>query len=258
MGLLDKLKSKAQDHIDMVKSRTSKQDILDLVSDCQKTIAEGGADDATKAKAAGKLLKGLAQMATGSYEGASRKLETVHKDPYDVQMAQETKDELNETLKTRLNARKFIYADPDTIDAMGTFIMESMDFINLAKDETLIPRIKSHFDERGIHYDPETLHSEIKRFIADKEVTQLLSIRQQVDKYIFVDRMSKEEILLLFDKYNYNSVKHYKYECEYCRMKFERAPTTGINAPLCEFNPLGHFKGPHKVHSIGSDKRWVD
>lgn len=114
MGLLDKLKSKAQDHIDMVKSRTSKQDILDLVSDCQKTIAEGGADDATKAKAAGKLLKGLAQMATGSYEGASRKLETVHKDPYDVQMAQETKDELNETLKTRLNARKFIYADPDT------------------------------------------------------------------------------------------------------------------------------------------------
>lgn len=258
MGFFDKLKSKAQDHIEKVKSNTSKQDFLDLVTDCQKTIAQGGADDVTKYKAAGKLFKGLAQMAAGSYEGASRKLATVHKDPYDIQMAQETKDEMNEILKSRLNARKFIFADPNTIDTMGTFILESMNFIDLVKDETLIPRIENHFNECGVHYESATLHSEIKRFITDKEVTQLLAIRAQIDKYVFIDRMSKAEILSLYEKYTYNIAKHYKYECEYCRMKFERAPTTGTNAPLCEFSPLGHYKGPHKVHSIENDKLWVD
>lgn len=258
MGLFDKLKSKAQDHLDKVKSNVSKQDFLDLMTDCQKTIAEGGANDTTKAKAAGQLLKGLAQMATGTYEGGSRKLETIHKDPYDIQMAQETKNELNEILKGRLNARKFIFADPDTIDAAGTFILESMNFINLAKDETLIPRIKAYLDEHGINYDDSVLKSEIKQFISNKEALQLLAIREQVDKYIFVDRMSKEEIVSLYERYKYNSAKHYRYQCEYCGMKFENAPRTGLGAPGCVHHPSGHLKGPHKVHSIGTDKLWVD
>lgn len=40
IGLFDKLKSKIQDYLDKVKSNVSKQDFLDLVTDCQKTIAD--------------------------------------------------------------------------------------------------------------------------------------------------------------------------------------------------------------------------
>ena len=258
MDFFKKLGEKTKAKIEEVKSNVSKQDVLDLISDCQKTIAEGKDDDITKYKAAGKVFMGLGQMAAGKYEGASRKLESIYKDPSDIIMAEETKDELNQILVEKLNPRQFIYADQDTVYEIGIDILKCMNFIGLVNDKTLIPRITEHLDKCGVHYDSANLERVINSFIRDKDVTILLSIRHQVDKYIFVDRKSKEEIVALYEKYLYNIKTHYNYQCEYCRMKFVKAPTTGINAPLCELSPLGHFKGPHKVHSIGTDKIWVD
>lgn len=258
MGMFDKFKDKAKGHIDKVKGSVSKQDFVDLITDAQRTVAEGKDDDITKMKAYGKVFKGLGQMAMGKYESKSKKLETVHKDPYDIQMAQETKDELNEILVERLNPRKFIYGSPDVINSAGHAALECINFIDMVRDETLLPRIHEMLRERGVHFDEATLDSEINKFIRDKEVTNILAIRHQVDKFVFIDRLTKAEIVGMYDKYCYNIQKHYHYQCEYCHKRFIEAPRTGLNAELCQFHPFGHYKGPHKVHSIGENKLWVD
>lgn len=260
MVFFKNLADKAKEKVNEVKNNVSKQDFLDLVSDYQKTIAEGGRDDATENKATVKFLKGLGQMATGKYEGASRKLESVHKDPYDIQMAEEAKNELNLILREKLNSRKFIYADPTTTDEAGLFIVKTIGFTGLVKDQTLLPRIREYLDSNGIHYDASALDSEIKNFIHDKEITQLRFIREQVDKYIFIDRMTKDEVVKLYEKYTYNTTPHYRYVCEYCGCKFEKMPPVGndfMRYP-CPKSPSGVNRGPHKVHSIGQEKLWVD
>ena len=251
MGFLKKLTNGAKEKLDAVRNNVSKQDFLDLFTDVHKTVAEGKADDITKLKAAGKLVTGLGKMAMGKYEGSSRKLDSVYKDPSDIILAEDTKAELNEILIEKLNPRQFIYADQETTFDMGIEILKSMNFIGLAQDKTLLPRIKELLDKNGVHYDSNRIEGVIKSFISDKDVTILLSIRHQVDKYIFIDRMTKEEIVALYQKYNYNIQTHYNFQCEYCRMKFVKSPTTGINAPNCELHPSGHYKGPHKVHRIG-------
>lgn len=218
MGFLKNLSDKA-------KSKINKQDVLDLVHEAQKTIADGGADDLSKLKAAGQLFKGFGLMAAGKYEGGSRKLESIHKDPYDIQLAEETKAEINEILKEKLNPRKFIYGSPEVVDEVGSFIMSKMHFIDLVKDKTLLPSIHEYLKSQGIHYDEQTLDKEIDKAIHNKEFTQILAIRDHVDKYIFVDRMTKEEILSLYKRYTYNLAKHYKFQCEICGRKFEKRPT---------------------------------
>lgn len=217
MGFFDKIKEKAN----QVKSNVSKQDFHDLLSDVQKDIANGNADDTTKYKAAGKLLSGLGKMAVGKYEGTSRKLENVHKDPYDIQQAESTKAELNEMLIEMLNPRKFVYGDPDAIHQAGMAILESINFIGMCNDKTLLPRIHERLEQLGVHYDESTLDSEVNKFIRDNETTKLLSIRHQVDKYIFVDRLTKEEILAMYENYNRNIKTHYKFQCRYCGRKFQ-------------------------------------
>lgn len=221
MGLFKNLSDKAKE----VKSKINKQDVLDLVHEAQKTIADGGADDLSKLKAAGQLFKGFGQMAAGKYEGGSRKLENIHKDPYDIQMAEETKAEINDILIEKLNPRKFIYGSPEVVESVGAFIMSKMHFIDLVKDKTLLPSIHEYLKSNGISYDEKALDTEINRAIHNKEFTQILAIRDHVDKYIFIDRMTKQEILTLYERYTYNLAKHYKFQCEVCGLRFEKRPT---------------------------------
>lgn len=57
MAFFKNLKDKAKEHIENVKSNVSRQDALDLVTDCMKDYAKGG--DENKMKAGSKLLMGL-------------------------------------------------------------------------------------------------------------------------------------------------------------------------------------------------------
>lgn len=257
MGFFDKVKDKAKGHIEKVKENASKQDILDLVTEARDTIVSGMGSDEAKNKAMLHVAKGLGQMAMGTYKGGSRQLDDIPKDPYDVQMAEETKDELNAMLVDRLNPRKFIYGDPETAHAMGMEIVECMNFIGLVQDKTLLPRIHEVLDKNEVKYNADALDSEINKFIRDRDTTQMLSIRHQVDKYIFVDRKTKEEILSIFGDLKYSQQKHYKYECEYCGQKFEKVPETSSAKYHCQRHPHGPFNGPHKIHSIGAEKLWV-
>lgn len=259
MGFLKNLTDKAKEKVNEVKNNVSKEDFLEIISDYKKTIAEGKpGDELAQTKATINALKGLGKIATGTYKSASDKLEGIHKDPYDIQMAEETKDAINSSLVEALNPRKFIYDSPDVAEEMGLYVVKSMKFVGLCSTKDLLPRINAHFKEIGVHYDEKKLESTINSFVRQKDVSDKIFLREQVDKYIFIDRMTKDEILTLNANFQYNSVKHYKYECEYCRMKFEKAPLTGQLGPQCEFHPLGRFKGPHKVHSIDQEKLWVD
>lgn len=253
MGLFNKLKG----HIDKVKENVSKQDVLDLVTDAQKTLVEGGGSDAAKNKAALKFAVGLGKMAMGKYEGDSRQLENMEKDPYDVQQAQETTDCLNAALAEKLNPRMFIYGNPDVIEDMGVKIVELMNFIGLVQDKTLIPRIHELLKNNNVNYDANKMEKEVNKFIRNQDVTQLMSIRHQVDKLIFIDRKTKEEILAMNDNLNYSKQKHYKYECEYCGRKFETVPETNSLKYYCSRSPMGPNNGPHKIHSIGAEKLWT-
>lgn len=258
MGFLKNLSDKAKAKVGEIKSNVSKEDLLDLVSDARKTLAEGNGSDAAKWKAMGNLAMGLGKMASGKHQGSKEILENMHKDPYDIQMAEETKAELNSTLIQMLNPRKFIYGNPDVINEAGQFIVSNMHFINLVNDKTLLPKIHEYLNEKGIHYDEKTLDSEINKFIRSKDATEIMAVREHVDKYIFIDRMTKEEILSLNKNYHYNMEKHYLYKCEYCGRKFEDYPTTSSSLYKCDRHPAGVGQGPHKLHSIGQEKLWVD
>lgn len=195
MGFFKSLGDKAKAKIDEVKSNVSKQDLLDLVTDCQHIMSEGKNDNLTKMKVAGKLVSGLGQMATGKYKGGSRELENAYRDPSDVAMADETKDELNQMLVEKLKPRQFIYADQETTIKMGIDILNCMNFMGLCQDKTLLPRIRQHLDNNQVKYDAGALDSVINRFIRDKVVMMILEARHQVDKDIFIDRKTKDEIL---------------------------------------------------------------
>lgn len=217
MGFFDKLKETAN----QVKANVSKQDFHDLLSDVTKDIASGNADDITKYKAAGKLLYGLGKMATGKYEGSSHKLKNIHKDPYDIQQSEEVKAELNEMLLKMLNPHKFVYGNPETIHQAGITILDSINFMGMCNDKTLLPRIHEALEQMGVRYDESILDSEINKFIRSKEPTKLLSIKHQVDKYIFIDRLSKREILAMYENFNRNIKTHYKFICKHCGRKFQ-------------------------------------
>ncbi len=228
-----------KEHVDTVKSNVSKQDLLDLVSDTQKSLAKGD-----KNVASAKLLMGLGKMAMGKYEGASRKLETVHKDPHDVQMAEDTKRQLNATLAEKLNVRRFIYGSPETLEMAGDYIISTM---TLAKNDSHIPGVIEFLNSNNIRFNQEELESEINSFKSKRDIMQLLSIRDQVDIYVFIDRMTQEEILKLNGDINYANAKQYKYICEYCGMKFENYDTHQYG---CAKSPLGVNLGPHKLRNL--------
>lgn len=257
MGFLKNLTDKAKEKATEIKKNVSKEDLLNVVTDAQRVLASGNGDMA-KIKAFGTLVNGLGKAASGKQQSLQDKLDSLHKDPYDIQMAEETKDAFNEILKQKINGRKFIYDNPAIIENAVSFIVSCMHTIDLLKDPTILPKIKEYMDANNIHYDEKGLEDALNKFMHDKENIQLLAHRDMVDKYIFIDRMTKDEILAIHSKYEYNLQKHYKFQCEYCGRRFETAPRTGLNMSKCEFHPDGPCKGPHKVHSIGQDKLWVD
>lgn len=122
MGFLKNLTDKAKEKVNEVKNNVSKEDFLEIISDYKKTIAEGKpGDELAQTKATINALKGLGKIATGTYKSASDKLEGIHKDPYDIQMAEETKDAINSSLVEALNPRKFIYDSPEVAEEMGLY-----------------------------------------------------------------------------------------------------------------------------------------
>ena len=256
MGFLKNLSDKAKSHVENIKNNVSRQDLLDLVSECQKDIADGGVNnDTAKYKAGARLLSGLGKMAVGKYEGASRKLENIHKDPHDIEMAAETRDALDETMLESFNARKFVFGSQEDIDDAAAYIISNM---YLIKDDTYLPRMIEYMDNSGLKYDKEAMEKEIKAFKNKDDIKLLLATKDQVDKYIFIDRMTKEEILRIPGAYTAGLKTVYHYQCEYCRRKFVKPPRTGLNQQLCEFHPAGNYKGPHKYHTLGADKLWID
>lgn len=160
---------------------------MDLLTDVQKSYSSGDT-----AAASMKILKGLGQMASGKYEGASRQLETVYKDPADIKMAEEIKTEFNNQLKEYLNVRKFLAGSPEALDEAAYYIVANR---NLDKGEGFIDSTIEYFTEKGLHFERAAFEQEIKRYMAQKEVLFILSTRDAVDKYVFIDRMTADKIL---------------------------------------------------------------
>lgn len=255
MAFFKNLKDKAKEHIENVKSNVSRQDALDLVTDCVKDYAKGG--DENKMKAGSKLLMGLGKMAVGKYEGASRKLETIHKDPYDIQQAEETKDELNSILANKLNIRKFVFGSPEVFNDVAYHIVSTLPFMHNQTDQH-ITQVCEWLDQQGISYDREALDSAVRSLRNDKKSTNVLAIREQVDKFIFIDRMTKEEILAMLEGYEQvreeskffksrrdESEDHpgQKLYCEYCGVQF--GTMSSLRSTACPDNPNKKY-GPHK------------
>lgn len=190
-AFLKNLADKAKAHIDSVKNNVSKQDVMDLFTDVQKSYSS---DDTIGASL--KIIKGLSQIASGKFEGASRQLETVYKDPSDIRMAEEIKEEFNGQLKEMLNVRKFLAGPPEVLDKAAYNIVASRSFINSYKEhQEYFNKLCEYFDKENIHYDRQAFECEIKRFISQKDVQFIISTRDSVDKYVFIDRMSYDEIL---------------------------------------------------------------
>lgn len=262
MGFLKNLTDKAKASVENIKKNATKEDMKALLTDAMKEMAKGG--DEGKLKALSKVAAGMGKMASSNYESTAEKLSKVHKDPADIRIAQETRAIFNQALMERLNSRKFIFESPEKIEELALFIIDTMPF---EKDDTHLPKVCGYFDANGVHYDQQTMISEIKSFRSKKDVTTILTTRDQVDKFVFLDRMTQDEILaipggfmLQYDKdrifkkskptmeYLTNEEKENatQYYCKYCGEGFPSLTYFNDENFKCKKHPAGWMQGPHK------------
>lgn len=254
-GFLKSSMDAARQHVDKIKSNVNKQDILDLASDVQKDMAKD--DELSKMKAAGKLLKGLGQIAAGSYKGASRRLDDIEKDPYDIEMAEETTRKLNWALAHKLNGRRFLYGDPDSINKAVYVLVAGLPFENLFKVPT--ERLLELLEGQNVRVNQEALESEFDKFKRDNDVLTLMGTRSQVDKYIFIDRLSMDEILeiplnTIADKEESSLFRSTNSEDVYSRIDYSEGPSVKVTPPRRERKPAPEVRPQQPVDTARQEE----
>lgn len=251
MGFFKGLADKAKNHIEAVKSNVSKQDLVDMLSDVSKDYSKGDSG-----KALGKMAMGLGKMAMNKYEGSSRKLDNAYKDPYDMEMAENAKSQLNEMLTEKLDTRKFLYGDPVRLSELSNHIVGML--TSTVKTKEIIPAICKYLDSQEARYDRTALEKTLVDFRTKDDVQIITLTRDQVDKYVFLDRMTIDEILAIpagymnqaekdrIFKTNHENDKFYY--CKYCGARYNSIYHMTHLAGPCSKSPDGKH---HPYEGLG-------
>lgn len=119
----------------------------------------------------------------------AERLKTVYRDPSDVEMAAEARSQINARIKDNLRPRNFLWGSKDALDEIADYVVD-----NCEKD---LDEICAYVESKGIRYDRAKMEEEINYFIRDSFF--YLYRRNRIEEYIFLDRMTTEDIMELIE-----------------------------------------------------------
>lgn len=117
-------------------------------------------------------------------------LKTVYRDPADIEMAAETRRQINDRIKGNLRPRNFLWGPKETLDELVEYIIDNSD-----KE---LDELYAYIESKGVRYDRTAMENEMNQFYGKSSLE--LYRRNQIEEFIFLDRMTSDEILELLDE----------------------------------------------------------
>lgn len=137
----------------------------------------------------GELLKQEAKEQQARANDRAERLKTVYRDPADIEMAAEARRLINARIKDNLRPRNFLWGSKETLDELADYIIDNCD-----KE---IDELCAYIESKGVRYDREKMEKEINYFCGHSML--YLYRRNLIEEYIFLDRMTSDEIMELVD-----------------------------------------------------------
>lgn len=119
----------------------------------------------------------------------AERLKTVYRDPADIEMAAETRRLINDRMKDYLRPRNFLWGPKETLDELADYIID-----NSNKE---IDELCTYIESKDVRYDRARMEEEIDYFLGETLLYRLR--RSQIEEYIFLDRMTSDDIMNLVD-----------------------------------------------------------
>ena len=104
-------------------------------------------------------------------------------------MAAEARRLINVRIKDNLRPRNFLWGAQETLDELAEYIIDNCD-----KE---IDELCAYIENKGVRYDREKMEEEISYFRRNSML--YLYRRNRIEEYIFLDRMTSDEIMELVD-----------------------------------------------------------
>lgn len=135
------------------------------------------------------LIQDVEEQQARAKDRAER-LKTVYRDPADIEMAAEARRLINARIKDNLRPRNFLWGSKETLDELVEYIIDNYD-----KE---INELCAYIESKGVRYDREKMEEEINYFRGHSML--YLYRRNRIEEYIFLDRMTSDEIMELVDE----------------------------------------------------------
>lgn len=120
----------------------------------------------------------------------TEKLKTIYRAPEDIEMATETRRQINARIKDNLRPRNFLWGSKETLDELAEYIIDNCD-----KD---IDELCAYLESKGVKYDRDAMQKELDAFRTASIF--YLYRRSQIDELIFLDRWDTDMILERIDE----------------------------------------------------------
>lgn len=137
----------------------------------------------------GEMLKQEAEEQEAREKDRAERLKTVYRDPADIEMAAEARRLINARIKDNLRPRNFLWGSKETLDELAEYIID-----NCNKE---IDELCAYIESKGVRYDRTKMEEEISDFRGHSLL--YLYRRNRIEEYIFLDRMTADEIMELVD-----------------------------------------------------------
>lgn len=184
--LIDQLKKEYPDVgelIDSTRGGKGKQFLQDQVAEIT------GMGTSSSQQTYGELLKQEAEEQQARAKDRAERLQTVYRDPADIEMAAEARRLINARIKENQRPRNFLWGSKETLDELAEYIIDNCD------KET--DELCAYIEDKGVRYDREKMEKKISYFHRNSML--YLYRRNRIEEYIFLDRMTSDEIMELVD-----------------------------------------------------------
>lgn len=138
----------------------------------------------------GEMLKQEAEEQQARAKDRAERLKTVYRDPADIEMAAEARRLINARIKDNLRSRNFLWGSKEQLDELAEYIID-----NCAVE---IDELCAYIEGKGVRYNRDKMEEEINYF--RRHSMLYLYRRDRIEEYIFLDRMTSDEIMELVDE----------------------------------------------------------
>ena len=138
----------------------------------------------------GEMLKQEAEEQQARAKDRAERLKTVYRDPADIEMAAEARRLINARIKDNLRPRNFLWGSKEQLDELAEYIID-----NCAVE---IDELCAYIEGKGVRYNRDKMEEEINYF--RRHSMLYLYRRDRIEEYIFLDRMTSDEIMELVDE----------------------------------------------------------